>query len=213
MYSIALAVASCASVSNLSPSSTSLAPPLALLVLGQSQPPSLFFLLSMSVLQDASAGNRTRVTSMATMYSTTRPLMLLLCAADACLLGHACLEYPSLALLPPIACPSVLQLRPPHLLLRAPASLLLLHAAFCTHARRCLVARTRVERLSCFCFKESTPVGFEPTRGDPIGLPSIIRTGRTKRKDQGYVPGSGPCWQSISLGSASGEKVRQKKQN
>ena len=170
VYSIALAVASCASVSNLSPSSTSLAPPLALLVLGQSQPPSLFFLLSMSVLQDASAENRTRVTSMATMYSTTRPLMLLLCAADACLLGHACLEYPSLALLPPIACPSVLQLRPPHLLLRAPASLLLLHAAFCTHARRCLVARTRVERLSCFCFKESTPVGFEPRRGGPFGL-------------------------------------------
>ena len=28
--------------------------------------------------QDASAGNRTRVTSMATMYSTTRPLMLML---------------------------------------------------------------------------------------------------------------------------------------
>ena len=167
VYSIALAVASCASVSNLSPSSTSLAPPLALLVLGQSQPPSLFFLLSM--LQDASAGNRTRVTSMATMYSTTRPLMLLLCAADVCLLGHACLEYPSLALLPPIACPSVLQLRPPHLLLRAPASLLLLHAAFCTHARRCLVARTRVERLSCFCFKESKMWDSSP-RGRPHRL-------------------------------------------
>ena len=30
-------------------------------------------------LQSASAGNRTRVTSMATMYSTTRPLMLLVC--------------------------------------------------------------------------------------------------------------------------------------
>ena len=104
---------------------------LALLVLGQSQPPSLFLLLSMSVLQDASAGNRTRVTSMATMYSTTRPLMLLLCAADACLVAQACLEYPSLALLPPVSCPSVLQLRPPHLLLRAPASLLLLHAAPC----------------------------------------------------------------------------------
>ena len=29
-----------------------------------------------SAWQDASAGNRTRVTSMATMYSTTRPLML-----------------------------------------------------------------------------------------------------------------------------------------
>ena len=29
----------------------------------------------------ASAGNRTRVTSMATMYSTTRPLMLLMSAA------------------------------------------------------------------------------------------------------------------------------------
>ena len=28
--------------------------------------------------QNASAGNRTRVTSMATMYSTTRPLMLLI---------------------------------------------------------------------------------------------------------------------------------------
>ena len=28
--------------------------------------------------ESASAGNRTRVTSMATMYSTTRPLMLLL---------------------------------------------------------------------------------------------------------------------------------------
>ena len=68
---------------------------------------------------------------MATMYSTTKPLMLLLRAADACLLAHACLEYPSLALLPPVSCPSMLQLRPPHLFLRAPASLLLLHAAPC----------------------------------------------------------------------------------
>ena len=161
VYSIALAVASCASVSNLSPSSS---PP------GPRSESTTLTLLPAVYVRASSAGNRTRVTSMATMYSTTRPLMLLLCAADACLLGHACLEYPSLALLPPIACPSVLQLRPPHLLLRAPASLLLLHAAFCTHARRCLVAGTRVERLSCFCFKESTPVGFEPTRGDPIGL-------------------------------------------
>ena len=33
---------------------------------------------SCTALELASAGNRTRVTSMATMYSTTRPLMLLL---------------------------------------------------------------------------------------------------------------------------------------
>ena len=42
----------------------------------------------MAAQKCASAGNRTRVTSMATMYSTTRPLMLLRTVVEAGVLGE-----------------------------------------------------------------------------------------------------------------------------